>query len=82
MQQKERIRSLITPGDEVGNRNSLLDGGCVKEAVVKNSDGRSPYRGAALRVVSINHRKQGADPVFEKEDPNSILGSVKNIPEL
>lgn len=36
LQQKERIRSLITPGDEEGYRNSLLDDGCRKEAVVKN----------------------------------------------
>lgn len=78
LQQKERIRSLITPGDEVGQNNSLLDKDCRREMVVKNQDGRSPYRGAQLKVVSINHRKQGADPIFEKDDPNSILGKYSD----
>ena len=61
LQQKERIRSIITP--DVDSRSEQLLGG--KPSVVGNSDGRSPYNGAALRVVSLNHKKNKKEAIFD-----------------
>ena len=69
LQQKERIRSLITPDeDKSGDKNSL--GGKIGQ--LGNKDGRSPYQGAQLNVVSINHKKNGANPVFDPQSNGEV----------
>ena len=64
LQQKERIRSLITPGEP--EKNAGCDALGLQKKDIANNDGRSPYQGAQLRVVSVNHRKQGENPIFER----------------
>ena len=57
LQQKERIRSIITPGNDAEKaKNKALDPG-AESKVIQDKDGRSPYDGAQLKVVSI---KRGA----------------------
>lgn len=52
--------------------------------VVKNQDGRSPFQGAQLKVVSVNHKRQGANPIFDKhrkdssDESNSIEDKQKD----
>lgn len=67
MQQKERIRSLITPGDDMKEKNKKLDPG-LHENLIENNEGRSPFEGAKFKVVSVNHKKQGANPVFDNQN--------------
>lgn len=62
LQQKERIRSIITPNGDPQDLAKRIE-------TIKNKDGRSPYAGAQLKVVSINHKNQSQDPVFEKFEP-------------
>ena len=62
LQQKERIRSIITP--DIDQRDEILLGG--KHNVINNSDGRSPFNGVQLKVISLNHKKNKNDPVFQK----------------
>ena len=65
LHQKEKIRSLITP-DPDQKEQDLLNNSSKKD-VVANAEGRSPYKGAQLRVISVNHKMQKYDPVFEEE---------------
>ena len=63
--EKEKIRSLITPNPDQRAKELLnVDS---KSQVVANGDGRSPYQGAQLRVVSVNHKQQKKDPVFQHQ---------------
>ena len=62
LQQKERIRSIITP--DIDQRDEILLGG--KHNVINNSDGRSPFNRVQLKVISLNHKKNKNDPVFQK----------------
>lgn len=70
LHEKEKIRSLITPNPD-HREQELLDNQS-KKRVTANNDGRSPFKGAQLRVVSINHKKQKKDPVFEQQDDEEI----------
>ena len=54
LHQKEKIRSLITP-DPDRKEQELLNNQSKKD-VVANANGRSPYKGAQLRVISVNHK--------------------------
>ena len=63
--EKEKIRSLITPNPD--QRAKELLNVASKSQVVANGDGRSPYQGAQLRVVSVNHKQQKKDPVFQHQ---------------
>ncbi len=80
LQQKERIRSLITPDeDKSEGKNSL--GGKVG-GQLGDKDSRSPYQGAQLNVVSINHKKNGANPIFDPQPNNDVPDkSVKDKKE-
>lgn len=71
LQQKERIRSIITP--DVNKKEEELLGG--KPQVVGNSEGRSPYNGAQLRVVSVNHKKNKKDAIFDNKPDSSNASS-------
>ena len=72
LQQKERIRSIITPGNDAQKaENKALDPGAGQNAV-EAEDGRSPYQGAQLQVVSINQKDPGAGhAVIKKNDEDS-----------
>lgn len=65
LHQKEKIRSLITPDPDRKEQEMLNIGS--RQEVVANAIGRSPYCGAQLKVVSVNHRKQKNDPIFENK---------------
>ena len=65
MLEKERIRCLITPNPDHKDKE-LLDINSKKQ-VVANNQGRSPYQGAQLKVVSVNHKLQKKDPVFHNQ---------------
>ena len=74
LQQKEHIRCLITPNAQDQNDNDS------KPDQIQNEDGRSPYQGAQLKVVSVNHKNAGNDPVFvihNQDDKAPGLDSVK-----
>ena len=63
--EKERIRSLITPNPD-NKEKELLDINSKKQ-VVANNKGLSPYQGGILKVVSVNHKLQKKDPVFQNQ---------------
>ena len=63
LQQKERIRSIITP--DIDQRDEILLGG--KHNVINNSDGRSPFNGVQLKVISLNHKKKQEWSSFPKK---------------
>lgn len=46
-----------------------------KQKVVGNADGRSPYNGAQLKVVSVNHKKNKKDAIFEGQAESSVSSS-------
>ena len=74
LQQKERIRSIITPNGDPQDSSKRIN-------TIKNADGRSPYAGAQLKVVSINHKNQSQDPVFEKLPPKQEIAPVPEASE-
>ena len=68
--QKERIRSIITPGCD--DKDKGADKAEGHKVVAQNDNGRSPFQGAKLSAISINHKNVKQDPVFPK-------GSVEDV---
>lgn len=52
LRQKEKIRSIITPQDH-------------DNKPIAAANGRGPYNGAALKVVSIKHKAQQQQPIYD-----------------
>ena len=77
--QKERIRSIITPGCDKQSEKEAQEKAEGHQHLAQNEYGRSPYSGAQLKAVSINHKNVKQDPVFPKgaEFANANLSSEK-----
>ena len=80
--QKERIRSLITPDEPIRQHERIQQAVGEKKDVIGNHAGRSPYSGAQLKVVSVNHKNQKNDPVFAGQLQNDNGKKMEPIPEI